>query len=177
VASGRCYVELSSKSTWCSHGGSRLDATEKGKLSIRLSPLWLSCVQYLAGVEWIIMRLGLKFTAIVALLAFVAAPMLSCFVPQHVLNAGENECCRQMGDQCGSKNMPSSHSCCKSSDHNSQPYVKSVENSRWANPIAVTAILPVVAIPTRSVLNAASTTEEFDSPPLSPPAGITVLRI
>jgi hypothetical protein len=123
------------------------------------------------------MRLGLKFTAMVALLAFVVAPMLSCFVPQHVLNAEESECCRQMGDQCGSKNMPSSHSCCKSSDHDSQPYVKSVENSGPASPIGVTAILPVIAIPTRSVLNAASATEEFHSPPVSPPAGITVLRI
>ena len=123
------------------------------------------------------MRLGTRFSAVVALLALVAAPMLSCFVPKYLLSAGENECCRQMAEQCGSKNMPSSHSCCKTSDQGSQPYLKSVENPRLANPIAAAAILPVISIPSLSVVSAPPTPEEFHSPPLSPPTGATVLRI
>lgn len=123
------------------------------------------------------MRLGARFLAVVALLALIAAPLLSCFVPRHLLSAAENECCRQMAEQCDSKNMPSSHSCCKSSDQGSQPYVKSVENSRLANPIAVAAILPVISIPQLSVLSATSIVEESHSPPLSPPESTTVLRI
>lgn len=121
------------------------------------------------------MRLGIRFTAVVAFVTLLATPLLSCFVPGHVFSAGENECCRQMAE-CGSKNMPS-HSCCKSSDQGSQPYVKTVENSRLANPIAVAAILPVISLPQLSVLSATSIIEESHSPPLSPPESTTVLRI
>ena len=123
------------------------------------------------------MRFGVRFSAVVAVLALIAAPLLSCFVPGHVLSTGENECCRQMAEQCGSKNMPSSHSCCKASVQDSQPYVKGVDNPRLANPIVVTAVLPVISIPQLSVLSAPSIVEESHSPPLSPPESITVLRI
>ena len=70
------------------------------------------------------MKLRTRLFAVAALLALLGVPGLSCFVPQQLLGADEKECCRQMGSQCGSKDMSSPQSCCKSpSQQGSQPYI------------------------------------------------------
>jgi hypothetical protein len=54
-----------------------------------------------------------KFAAMLLVLVMAGAPVMACMVPAGGLNAEEDACCREMGPQCGSDQMPSSHSCCK----------------------------------------------------------------
>src|SRR5579864_4878356 len=101
------------------------------------------------------MRLRSKFLAVASLLALLGMPGLSCFVPQ-VMGAGENECCRQMGSQCGSKEMSSPQSCCKSPSQQSvQPYIGSGEHSRIVPATVVRAFLPVESTPILLVADSA----------------------
>jgi hypothetical protein len=47
------------------------------------------------------------------LTALCAAPVMACLAPDAALNEQEKACCRDMADDCGSKDMASSHSCCQ----------------------------------------------------------------
>ena len=40
-------------------------------------------------------------------------PAMACLVPDAEMTEAERDCCKQMAQQCGSMNMPSSHSCCE----------------------------------------------------------------
>jgi hypothetical protein len=125
---------------------------------------------------WMIQRTRLY--AVAALLALLGLPALSCFVPQQLLGADEQECCRQMGSQCGSKEMSSPQSCCKSpSQQGVQPYIGSGEHSRIAPAAAVTAFLHVGPTPILLVADSALTITQFHSPPLSFSEANSVLRI
>jgi len=105
-------------------------------------------------------------------------PGLSCFVPHQLLSASENECCRQMVSQCGSQEMSSTQSCCKSpTQQSAQLYIGSGEHFQTAPTAAVSALLPVA--PTSIVLaaNSTLTIPQFHSPPLSFSEANSVLRI
>jgi hypothetical protein len=54
-----------------------------------------------------------KIAALLLLLPIIAAPFMACVA--QATTAEEQACCRDMGGQCGSDGMPSSHSCCKKS--------------------------------------------------------------
>jgi hypothetical protein len=54
-----------------------------------------------------------KFAAMLLVLVMAGAPVMACMIPAGGLSAEEDACCREMGPQCGSDQMPSSHSCCK----------------------------------------------------------------
>src|ERR1700686_5460585 len=99
------------------------------------------------GVHFVTMRT--RLCAVAALLALLGVPGLSCFVPQQLLGADEKECCRQMGSQCGSKDMSSPQSCCKlPSQQGSQPYIGGSGEHLQVAPVAVvTAFLPVAPTP------------------------------
>ena len=123
------------------------------------------------------MRLRSRFTALAALLALLGSPALSCVVPQHVFSTGANECCRQMGAQCGSKKSPSPYSCCKSGGQDGQPYVNSADHSRVVPAVAIVAILLEPANSTFFSANSAVQFEQFPSPHKYKPEKISVLRI
>ena len=131
------------------------------------------------GVHFVAMKLGTRFCAVAALLALLGVPGLSCFVPQQLLGADMNECCRQMGSQCGSKEMSSPQSCCKSpSQQSPQPYINgSGEHFQIAPVAVVTAFLPVAPTPILMVADSALTIAQFHSPPLSLSETNSVLRI
>src|SRR5579871_2935736 len=116
------------------------------------------------------MRWRNKFGAIVGLLVLLGVPGLSCFVPQQ-LTAAESQCCRNMGDKCGSAEMPSSHSCCKSPRvQSAQPYIGSSAKPLQTAPIAgETTALPFSYACLVVGAGALLTLELFESPPLSPP--------
>src|SRR5580704_2469464 len=114
------------------------------------------------------MKLRSTFWIVIALLALLGTPSLSCFVPRQLLNADQSDCCRQMGDQCGSNTMPSSQSCCTSPSQVSQPYIGSVSHPGPVVSVAL-AILPIVTAPLPLVQTGHSRIAEFYSPPLSPP--------
>jgi hypothetical protein len=128
-------------------------------------------------VSFVEMKLRDTLLAVAALLALLGTPTLSCFVPRQLLNADENDCCRQMGDQCGSKTMPSSQSCCTSPSQVSQPYIGSVNHTGPSSTGVVLAILPISPAPLPLIRDGSPTIAEFHSPPLSPPKANSVLRI
>lgn len=131
------------------------------------------------GVHFVAMKLGTRFCAVAALLALLGVPGLSCFVPQQLLGADKNECCRQMGSQCGSKEMSSPQSCCKSpSQQSPQPYINgSGEHFQIAPVVVVTAFLPVAPTPILMVADSAVTIAQFHSPPIRLSETNSVLRL
>src|SRR5580704_19264876 len=99
------------------------------------------------------MKLRSTFWIVIALLALLGTPSLSCFVPRQLLNADQSDCCRQMGDQCGSNTMPSSQSCCTSPSQVSQPYIGSVSHQGPSSAGVVLAILPISPVAPPVVAN------------------------
>lgn len=59
------------------------------------------------------MRQVAKVGAVLLVLLMLGAPLVACMLPAGATSAEEQACCREMGNQCGSDQMPSSHSCCK----------------------------------------------------------------
>jgi hypothetical protein len=59
------------------------------------------------------MRRAAKFGVLVLALLIAGVPVMACVLPSAALTAQEKACCRQMANQCGHDQMPSSHSCCK----------------------------------------------------------------
>jgi hypothetical protein len=123
------------------------------------------------------MKLRNTFWVAISLLALLGTPSLSCFVPRQLLNANDSDCCRQMGDQCGSTTMPSSRSCCESPLQVSQPYIGSISHTGPASAGVVLAILPISPAVLPLAVNGSPTIAEFHSPPLSPPKTNSILRI
>ena len=130
------------------------------------------------GVDFVWMTPRTRFWAVAALLALLGTPGLSCFVPQQLLSASENECCRQMGSQCGSKEMSSPQSCCKSpTQQSAQLYIASGEHFQIAPAGIIAAFLPVAPASILLADGSALTIPQFDSPPISFSEANSVLRI
>src|SRR5882762_10016267 len=119
-----------------------------------------------------------RFWAVAALLVLLATQGLSCFVPQQLLSASENECCRQMGSQCGSKEMSSPQACCKSpTQQSAQLYIGRVDHFQIAPAAAIAAFLPVAPTSILLAANSALTIAPFNSPPARLSESNSVLRI
>jgi len=122
------------------------------------------------------MRSFRQIGVLILLLVSSLAPAMACMVPDVQMSAQERACCRMMKNQCGQMGMPASRDCC-------QKTLPSVHDN--ALKTRATAFHPVVvsAIWLAAFgLNPASTVtgwvERPDySPPKSPPATISVLRI
>lgn len=138
----------------------------------------IRCVKLEYGVECKSVKIGSKFAALMALLALVGMPAMACFVPRQLLNTEEHACCRSMGNECGSKKMPSPQSCCKSVSQDQQPYVSSAAiHLQITNAHSVLAVLPpaVHMAPVVELFRAIS--ESDHSPPVSPPETTSILRL
>lgn len=125
------------------------------------------------------MKLGIRLTGIVTILALVVVPALSCFVPRQAMNMDDHACCKQMGDKCGGKNESSPKSCCATEDHGSQPYVASAAKSGVYVPLQLGLVLAIPAIAVQAVANEHETISSLGihSPPRSAPEAIAILRI
>ena len=122
------------------------------------------------------MEMKPRFWTLAALLLLLVTPGLSCLV--RPLSAAENECCRQMGSQCGSKEMQSPQSCCKlPRQQTAQPYVSSANHLQIVPAAATAAFLLVQGIPSTLRFDLALRFAQFYSPPLSPPETSSILRI
>jgi hypothetical protein len=122
------------------------------------------------------MRRRNRFLALMPVLALLGATGPSCMVPQQLFGARYSDCCRQMGNQCGSKEMPSPQSCCKSSIPDSQPYFRNAAHS-LVSPGIATAIAPVAIEPVFSLTGSRVFLRESNVPPTSPPPSNSILRI
>src|SRR5579862_5560319 len=124
------------------------------------------------------MLLRTRSCAAVALFALLGTPGLSCFVPGQLLGADQKECCRQMGSQCGSKEMSSPQSCCKSPrEQSAQPYIGSAEHSQVARSAAVATFLHIEPSPIALLAESALNLAQFHSPPLRLFETDSILRI
>jgi hypothetical protein len=123
------------------------------------------------------MRVFRQFGVLVLLLVSCLAPAMACMVPDALMNTEERACCRMMKNQCGQMEMQASHGCCQktpSSVHDNALDTKTVTFH--------TVVVPVISLAAFELVNPASAitgwVEHTDySPPKSPPATISILRI
>lgn len=123
------------------------------------------------------MRVFRQFGVLVLLLVSCLAPAMACMVPDAQMNAQERACCRMMKNQCGQMEMSASQNCCQktpASIHNNALDTKAVN----FHPI----VTPVVWLAAFELVNPNAVVSEWVkppdySPPKSPPATISILRI
>jgi hypothetical protein len=125
----------------------------------------------------LLMRIRHQFGAVVLLLMSWLAPAMGCLVPDAQLTPQERACCRTMKDQCGQMRMPASHDCCQK-DIQALRYdtlqVKSVD----LHPDIVATTHLILTNLWNPELASHGWVEYLEwSPPQSPPASISVLRI
>jgi hypothetical protein len=114
---------------------------------------------------------------LVLLLVSCLAPAMACMVPDAQMSTEERACCRMMRDQCGQMEMPASHGCCQKT----APFSVH-DNALDTKAVAFHPIVPVLWLAACELVNPASVVigwaEDSDySPPKSPPATISILRI
>jgi len=108
------------------------------------------------------------------LLVWLLMPVMACALPDAQMTPAERECCTQMAQQCGGMDMPASHDCCHKQMRTEQ--AAPLPQNRHPLQIAPTQILPIIKV-TFALPILSDTQIEIFSPPLSPPASITILRI
>jgi hypothetical protein len=123
------------------------------------------------------MRVLRQIGALVLLLATCVAPAMACMVPNAEMNSQERACCRTMKNQCGEMEMPASHGCCQKTPatvHDNALDTKGVVFHPVVVPVIWLAAFELVN-PTTAIT---SWVERPDySPPKSPPATISILRL
>jgi hypothetical protein len=99
---------------------------------------------------------------------------MACLVSD-TLTEAERECCRHMSDDCGSSAMPDSHSCCKTTVQQLDPYLA---NSRFDSTFSHPAVIELTAIDFFTPVSLSpSRQSQAPSPPASPPETVSILRI
>ena len=59
------------------------------------------------------MKLVAKIGVLLLALLIGGGQLMACMLPSTALTAEEQACCKEMANQCGHDQMPSSHPCCK----------------------------------------------------------------
>jgi hypothetical protein len=124
------------------------------------------------------MRIFRQFGVLVLLLMSCLAPAMACMVSSTEMNTEERACCRMMKNQCGQMdNTPASHGCCQKtppSVHDNALDTKAVTFHPVVAPVIWLAAVEMVDRPVTVI----GRVERPDySPPKSPPATISILRI
>jgi len=112
--------------------------------------------------------------AIVLLLIILPGlPAMACLIPGAEMTEAERECCKHMAQQCGSMNMPSSHSCCQKEV--SRP--TSMLGATFAQLMAPALGVAVISEPPQHPVIAVHSLFELNPSPESPPGTSSILRI
>jgi hypothetical protein len=117
-----------------------------------------------------------KLAALVLALSVFASPLMACLLPDATLTAEERECCRKMAGECGK--TPSSHSCCKTTVRDADPYLINSRLQISAPAQATMAILPaseILGLP--DLISQFVISSDAHAPPESPPVKTSILRI
>jgi len=118
-----------------------------------------------------------KLVILVLALSLWASPLVACMLPDAMLSAEERECCLTMANDCGDMEMPASHACCTVTVKETGPYlVKARFAIAHSQPTPASLDAPE-NIPLPKNLSLVKTSVQAHSPPVSPPPGISVLRI
>ena len=131
--------------------------------------LCFSLVEYLLTV-----RSARKLVGVLLLGVLFGYPVMACLVPDAEMTEAERACCKHMAQQCGSMNMPSSHSCCQKEV--SRP--NSMLGATFAQLVAPALSGAMIAeLPQPMVVGTEFSSFELHSPPESPPGTSSILRI
>jgi len=114
-----------------------------------------------------------QFASVLLLVVVSGIPAMACLIPGAEMTEAERDCCKHMAQQCGSMNMPSSHSCCKKEV--SRP--NSMLGATFVHLIAPTLSGVVSELPQLLVVAPQSSSFELHPPPESPPGTSSILRI
>src|SRR5690348_12484718 len=99
---------------------------------------------------------------------------MACLNPDAEMTQAERDCCKHMAQQCGSMNMPSSHSCCQKEV--SRP--NSMLGATFAQLVTPALGGAMVAdLPQSVVVGTEFSSFELHPPPESPPGTPSNLRI
>lgn len=120
------------------------------------------------------MTVAQKFVGILLLVVSFGYPAMACLIPDAEMTDAERECCKHMAQQCGSMNMPSSHSCCQN-DVSRPTSMLQPAGVHIAPPVATEAAIIDLANP--HILRAEISFFELHPPPESPPGTSSILRI
>jgi hypothetical protein len=118
-----------------------------------------------------------QFGVLILLLVSCVAPAMACMVPDAQMNTEERACCRMMKNLCGQTEMPASHGCCQKTPpgvHDNALDTKATNFHPAAAPVVRLAAF-VLVHPTSAVAGWVERSD--DSPPDSPSATISILRI
>jgi hypothetical protein len=127
------------------------------------------------------MRAACKLGVSLLSLILLVTPIMACLIPAASMTAAERDCCKRMAQECGKAGMPQSHSCCLTTsvpDH-----FAAIKSSSDVNALHVTlavtyALDHAFRIPELvDFFGSGPWAADSHSPPISPPASISVLRI
>ena len=123
-----------------------------------------------------LVKLAGKFAVLLLALSLFGSPLMACLQPDSTLTDEERECCRQMAGDCDE--MPASHSCCKTTVRENEPYLSHSRLSISGPPQATLAILPVIqgSDLAEGIFQFAASSDAH-APPESPPSRTSILRI
>ena len=125
-------------------------------------------------------RLVAKVGTSALALLLAAMPVMACTIPGAVMTAAERDCCKRMAQECGKSGMKQSHSCCQATpvpDHLSAIKSSSDISSEHLAAVARPGLASMPPIAAISGSGLSLRAPDIHSPPVSPPAGISVLRI
>jgi hypothetical protein len=124
------------------------------------------------------LKWSVKLAALALAISLSGTPVMACLVPDGTESAEARECCRKMADQCGDMGMmPSTHSCCKVTTHQTDSYLV---KSRFTSGRDQHLLMPLIAATndfTSRTLSQAGSVAQAHSPPVSHAETISILRI
>ena len=115
-----------------------------------------------------------QFASLVLLAALFGYPAMACLIPGADMTETERECCKHMSQQCGSMDMPSSHSCCEKEVGRPSSMLR-VAVVHFVPPAVYGAIVSELQQP--HLAEAQASFFELHPPPESPPGSSSILRI
>jgi hypothetical protein len=121
-----------------------------------------------------------KVGVLVVSLVLLATPIMACVIPIAAMTAAERECCKRMAQECGKNGMAKSHSCCQTAtapEHLPAIRSSSDDGSGQLALALVHAALPSPTLVTMAESGFSLREADIHSPPVSPPASISILRI
>ncbi|WP_263350020.1 hypothetical protein [Acidicapsa acidisoli] len=123
------------------------------------------------------MRVFRQFGVLVLLLVSCLTPAMACMVPDAQMSTEERACCRTMKNQCGQMEMPASHGCCQTTSPGTRDSALNTKAVTFHPVVAPVIWLAAFELLTPN-LAVTGRVEHLDySPPKSPPATISILRI
>ena len=135
-----------------------------------------NCIRYRRPDTLFKVRSVCKLAALLLALSVFASPLMACLQPETTLTSEERDCCRKMAGDC--EEMPASHSCCKTTVRDTDPYLSSSRVQISAPTQAAVAVLPVSeTIDLPNLISQFVTSSDAPPPPESPPVKTSILRI